>query len=405
MKTCDDGLRLIQQYEGEPRLKARLCEGGAWELSYGVTFHPDGRPVQAGETCTPEYATELFRNALGVFERAVSEALTVTVTQQQFSALVALAYNIGVANFGKSTVLKETNANRLDDAAAAFGMWIYATKAGHKQAYRGLLRRRYSEACLYLGYDWTEACEDDAVALKREPPVSLPGTDRVIYKTPFKDVLRVAQRFPLEARPAVQEAEDLFEPEPVPVAVSPPAVAEPAPEPVPVSVPLPVPSDQPSAPVPSGVGAEPSQAPVPPTTPPAAAPASIPDPVEAKPVAHRSPSPPAVATGPAVVVRVPPPPPVPPTPPPVTQQTAAVDAAKKSEDWSSGTKAMWQSRRFYGLMLIFIGRGWMLWSGSSALLGAVSDPLVMELFGGFGVMIAGEIIQAWGNKKATQALR
>lgn len=393
MKTCDDGLRLIQQYEGEPRLKARLCEGGAWELSYGVTFHPDGRPVQAGETCTPEYAMELFRNALGVFETAVSEAVTVPVTQHQFSALVALAYNIGVANFQKSTVLRETNANRIDDAAAAFGMWIYATKNGHKQAYRGLLRRRYSEACLYLGYDWTEACEDDAIALKREPPVSLPGTDKVIYKTPFKDVLRVAQRFPLEARPAVQAAEDLFEPEPVP-------------EPVPVSVPVPVSQpDQPSAPVPSGVGAEPSQAPVPPTTPPAAAPASIPDPVEAKPVAHRSPSPPVAATGPAVVVKAPPPPPVPPPPPPVTQQTAAVDAARKSEDWSSGTKAMWQSRRFYGLMLIFIGRGWMLWSGSSAFLGAVSDPLVMEFVGGFGVMIAGEIIQAWGNRKATKALR
>jgi len=394
MKTCDDGLRLIQQYEGEPRLKARLCEGGAWELSYGVTFHPDGRPVQAGETCTPEYAMELFRNALGVFETAVSEAVTVSVTQHQFSALVALAYNIGVANFGKSTVLRETNANRIDDAAAAFGMWIYATKAGHKQAYRGLLRRRYSEACLYLGYDWTEACEDDAIALKREPPVSLPGTDRVIYKTPFKDVLRVAQRFPLDAPPReVQEAEDLFEPEPVPLPVSPPVIAEPVSQPV---------QDPPSTPVPSGVGAEPSEASAPPTALPPAAP--VPLPVPEKPVAAPSASPPVAATGPAVAVKAPPPPPVA-SPVPIGQQTGAVDAAKKSEDWSANTKAMWASRRFYGLMLIMIGRGWMLWSGSSAFLGAVSDPLVMEFVGGFGVMIAGEIIQAWGNRKATKALR
>ena len=29
------GLRLITQFEGEPRLKARLCEGGAWELLCG----------------------------------------------------------------------------------------------------------------------------------------------------------------------------------------------------------------------------------------------------------------------------------------------------------------------------------------------------------------------------------
>jgi lysozyme len=377
MKTCDDGLRLIQQFEGAPRLKARLCEGGAWELSYGVTFHPDGRPVQSGETCTEDYALEMFRHALGVFEQAVSAALTVPVTQHQFSALVALAYNIGAENFAKSTVLRETNANRVDDAAAAFGMWIYATQGGHKQAYRGLLRRRYSEACLYLGYDWTEACEEDAIALKREPPVSLPGTDKVIYKTPFKDVLRVAQRYPLAVPTEAAEAH-LFEPEPPPPAVAIPSVT--VAEPPEVSPPLPV--QPPAAPAPE------------------------------KPVAQSGASPSVIATGPAVVqapapppVRIPAPPRLPDPPVPIGQQTGAVDGTRKAEEWSSSAKAMWMSRRFYGLMLIMIGRGWMLFTGSNALLGAVSDPLVMEFVGGFCVMLVGEAVQAWGNAKATRPLR
>jgi lysozyme len=379
MKVCNDGLRLIQQFEGAPRLKARLCEGGAWELSYGVTFHPDGRPVQSGETCTEDYALEMFRHALGVFEQAVSAALTVPVTQHQFSALVALAYNIGAENFAKSTVLRETNANRVDDAAAAFGMWIYATKGGHKQAYRGLLRRRYSEACLYLGYDWTEACEEDAIALKREPPVSLPGTDKVIYKTPFKDVLRVAQRYPLAVPTKAAEAH-LFEPEPPPSAVASPSVT--VAEPPGASPPLPV---QPPA-----------------------APAPVPE----KPVASSGASPSVHATGPAVVqapapppVRIPAPPKMPDPPVPIGQQTGAVDGTRKAEEWSSSAKAMWQSRRFYGLMLIMIGRGWMLFTGSNALLGAVSDPLVMEFVGGFCVMLVGEAVQAWGQAKATRPLR
>ena len=74
------------------------------------------------------------------------------------------------------------------------------------------------------------------------------------------------------------------------------------------------------------------------------------------------------------------------------------------EEWSSNTKAMWQSRRFYGLVLIMAGRLWMLKTGSNAFLGAVSDPLVMEFVGGFCVMIAGELVQSWGRRKATRAL-
>ena len=202
--TNNDGLRLITQFEGAPRLKARRCEGGAWELSYGVTFYPDGSPVREGDTCTEEQAMAMFRHALQVFEEAVKRLVTVPLTSHQFSALVAFCYNIGESNMASSTVLKEVNAGRFDDAAAAFGMWVFATLDGYKQAFRGLLRRRYAEAACFLGYDWTEACADEAIALQREKPASLPGKDRVIYKTPFKDVLRVAQRYPLS--PATQPA-------------------------------------------------------------------------------------------------------------------------------------------------------------------------------------------------------
>lgn len=195
--TNANGLRLIQEFEGAPRLTARLCEGGAWELGYGVTFNLEGAPFKEGDTCTPEYADALFRHALKLFEDGVREAVTVPLNGDEFSALVAFAYNVGLENFRTSSVLRRVNENRMDDAAACFGMWIFATKNGHKQALRGLLRRRYAEACLFMSYSWTQACDIDAIALQREIPDTLPGTDRVIYKTPFKDVLSVAQRYPL----------------------------------------------------------------------------------------------------------------------------------------------------------------------------------------------------------------
>lgn len=231
--VSNHGLRLITQFEGAPRLKARLCEGGRYELSYGVTFHLDGRPVEAEETCTEDYAMALFRNALGQFEEVVKRHVTIDLTQYQFDALVAFSYNVGETNFASSTVLRETNARRFEDAAAAFGMWVFATRDGWKQAYRGLLRRRYAEATLYMGYDWVQATEDGengAISLQRIPPPGDPpkGSDKVTYKTPFLEVLRVAQHYPLapdtqepvEAKPAPAPLQDSAKPLPQPAVPS-----------------------------------------------------------------------------------------------------------------------------------------------------------------------------------------
>lgn len=407
------GLRLITEFEGAPRLTARLCEGGRYELSYGCTFHPDGSSVLEGETCTPEYAEVLFRHALTVFENIVKKHVTVPITQNQFNALVSLSYNIGEENFRTSSVLRFTNESRIYDAAAAFGMWIFATKDGYKQALRGLLRRHHAEGCVYLGLDWTEACDDEAIALRRDKPASLPGADSVRYKTPFKDVLAVAQNYPLEATqeaPAIDASEqrpfDLprFELE-VDVALTPTDAelavqqksAPPQDELILSTPAAPSATDAKGSPPVSEPPSPPSQAAVP--SEPDSNPANKDQPrvsAEAAP-ATAPPSPPAPP--------VPLPPKLPDPPIPIGQQTSAVESAKKSEDWSVSAKAMWQSRRFWGLVLVMGGRLWMLKTGSNAVLGAVSDPLVTEMFSGFMVMLIGEIIQHWGERKATRPLR
>ena len=197
MHFNDHGLRLITQFEGNPRLTARLCEGGRWELSYGVTFYPDGSPVNEGDTCTHEEAMAMFRHALSVFEDAVRRHVKVPMNSNQFSAYVVFCYNVGEAQFASSTVLKRINERRYDDAAEAMGAWIYATMGQHKQALRGLARRQYATGCLAMGYSWEVACSDDAIALVRERPPNDIGTDRVLFKTKFTDVLTVAQRYPL----------------------------------------------------------------------------------------------------------------------------------------------------------------------------------------------------------------
>lgn len=402
--TDQHGLRLIQEFEGAPRLKARLCEGGAWELSYGCTFYADGSAVQEGDTCTEDQALAMFRHALGVFEEAVKAAVTIPLNSHQFSALVAFAYNVGIDALKSSTVLRETNKGRFYDAAAAFGMWIFATKNGHKQAYRGLLRRRYAEACLYLSYDWTTACDIDSIALTREPPETLPGTDRVRYKTPFKEVLAVAQRYPLPALPAELILDKPLAPESVPAATGgqpvqgsqPPAPAVPAAKQNTAGASPPAAQagegagvSRPSPPPPAG------QATVDPTAPPAK-----PSPVPAKP---------APAPAPTISTK----PPEPPEPPPsLQQQRDAVNASGTPGIDPSSAKSMLLSRRFWGLLMIISGRVVFAIWGTDTLLKLGSDPIVSEMVANVMVMMAasaweycGEMLHTWGRARAKRPLR
>jgi len=381
--TNAHGLRLITEFEGAPRLTARLCEGGKFELGYGVTFNLDGQPFKEGDTCTPEYADALFRHALKLFEDGVRELVTVPLNGNQFSALVAFAYNIGLENFRTSSVLRRVNENRMDDAAVCFGMWVFATKNGHKQALRGLLRRRYAEACLFMSYSWTQACDDDAIALQREIPETLPGTDRVIYKTPFKDVLAVAQRYPLAP------ADELVLTQPAPplaTSGSKEAVgAGPTPLPSPASVPVP-PSVSPAPTPPSPAKKPEAINPAPPQSPRA--------PVPAPPVG-------------GVIVRKDDP--IPPSP---EQQRAGVNGSTTPGIDPSSAKSMLLSRRFWGLLMIITGRVVFAFYGADTLLKLGSDPLISEMFANVMVLIAssaweycGECLHTWGKARARRALK
>lgn len=340
LSTNANGLRLIAEFEGAPRLTARLCEGGAWELGYGVTFNLDGAPFKDGDTCTPEYADALFRNALKLFEDGVRELVTVPLTSDEFSAVVAFAYNVGLENLRGSTVLRRINENRMDDAAAAFGMWIFATKGGRKQAYRGLLRRRYAEALLFMGYDWGVATADteatNPVSLQAVAPDTLPGTDRVIYKTPFKDVLAVAQRYPLAPADELvlsQPAPPLVTRVPEVVGGTAGALPSPAPAATPAKV-SPAPTVPPAKATVEAIPAPP--APRPTSLPPAAQAGGV---ISYKSGAAQAPQ------GPVVVT--PPKPPVIITPQPINPNALPTNA--------DTSKNMADSTRMLGMVLVAIG--------------------------------------------------
>jgi lysozyme len=141
----DAGLTLIKTFEG-CRLDAYQDVAGIWTIGYG---HTHG--VCAGMTLTQDQAEQALAADLSSTVAAVDRALEgAKTTDNQFAAMVALCYNIGLGNFASSTVLREHRADQTLLAANAFLMWNKSTINGVLTVVAGLTNRRNAERKLYL---------------------------------------------------------------------------------------------------------------------------------------------------------------------------------------------------------------------------------------------------------------
>lgn len=145
MKTSQVGIDLISSFE-DLKLNAYDDGVGVWTIGIGTTVYPNGVKVEKGDTCTLGKAKEYFAHDLKRFENAVNSGLTVLVNQNQFDALVSLAYNIGETAFKESTLLTKLNKGNFAGAADQFLVW---NKGGGK-VLKGLVRRREAERALFL---------------------------------------------------------------------------------------------------------------------------------------------------------------------------------------------------------------------------------------------------------------
>lgn len=133
------GLAVIKEFEGL-RLKAYLCPANVLTIGYGST----GRHVKPGMVITEAEADALLQRDLDRFEDAVAKGAP-SATQNQFDAMVCLAFNIGIGAFLGSTVRCKHVDGNYRAAAEAFGMWVKAKG----RTLSGLQRRRAREADLY----------------------------------------------------------------------------------------------------------------------------------------------------------------------------------------------------------------------------------------------------------------
>ena len=145
MSVSNKGVDLICEFEGK-RLVAYDDGVGVWTIGFGTIKYPNGVRVKKGDTCTLDQAKEYMRHDLIEFEHTVNSSVKVPLNQNQFDALVSLAYNIGSSAFKSSTLVKKLNTGDYQGAADQFNVWV---NAGGKRM-QGLVSRRDREKLLFL---------------------------------------------------------------------------------------------------------------------------------------------------------------------------------------------------------------------------------------------------------------
>lgn len=142
------GIDFLKREEGL-RLKPYLCSAKVPTIGIGSTFYENGVKVTLKDApITEARAMQLAEHTANEFAKKLN--VTVPLTENQVTAVISLAYNIGTAAFNGSTALKRINAK--DTAAnikAAFMMWDKETVNGVKRSNPSLLNRRIREADLF----------------------------------------------------------------------------------------------------------------------------------------------------------------------------------------------------------------------------------------------------------------
>ena len=153
MTTGDAAAELIAGWEGFSAYAYK--EGPQWYIGYGTSCGSGEYPGGI----TREEAFALVKERLTAFENAVNRFLRscgATVTQNQFDAMVCLAYNLGTYWLSTSRTLGgyiKDGADNHTDAEIVNAFGVYCHVQGKVSA--PLCRRRIAEAKMFLYADYS----------------------------------------------------------------------------------------------------------------------------------------------------------------------------------------------------------------------------------------------------------
>lgn len=137
MTTNDKGIALIKSFEG---LRLKAYKALPTEKYFTIGYGHYGADVKEGQTITEAEAEALLKSDLKKYEAKVNKYSNYNWHENEFSALVSFAYNIG--NIDGLTKKGERSREEIKK------VWTSYSKAGGKEL-PGLLRRREAELKLF----------------------------------------------------------------------------------------------------------------------------------------------------------------------------------------------------------------------------------------------------------------
>ena len=137
-------IELIKQFEGYRQTAVRLPDG-RWTIGHGHTL-----TAREGARVSEADAEALLIYDLLQVRQGLGEVVFAPLNPNQWDALSAFVFNIGLDEFAQSGVLKRLNQGDLVRAACAMELWRKALVGGEAIVVEALVRRRAAEKALFL---------------------------------------------------------------------------------------------------------------------------------------------------------------------------------------------------------------------------------------------------------------
>lgn len=168
MQTDQNGIRLITKVES--------CSLTAYPdaTGYSIGYGHHGSDVYAGMKITAAQAKEYLRQDLEEAESCINRNFSgISLTQNEFNAMVSMAYNRGCSGFVTSDVAKLIKAGKKTEAAQ---MWLSSgvTIKGTDKVADHLVYRRAQEAAMFAGKPVTSS---QSAMLPEDSPTALMSID------------------------------------------------------------------------------------------------------------------------------------------------------------------------------------------------------------------------------------
>lgn len=131
------GLAFIKRYQGLS-LEKYIDTQGLWVIGYGHLIRDRER---FDELISREQAEWLFLQDVELYQQLIAQCITVPINQNQFDALMSLAFSLGPEGIQHSVIVQAINRRHY---SAALALW---QREGEKQ--NSLAIQRQAEAALF----------------------------------------------------------------------------------------------------------------------------------------------------------------------------------------------------------------------------------------------------------------